>query len=479
MTRLGPYPLPSAHAGDDSVDAGTIAGLPGPPGLPLLGNAHQLLRSTRIHLVAEEWARRYGPIVRINVGRQLIIAVADADAINEILRDRPEGFRRWRDQRAVIEEMNGSGVFIAEGEEWKRQRRLVVTALNTHYVHRYFDVIRTSTERLRRRLLEAAGDRRSLEICDELTSFTVDVTSALALGTDLNTLERRDNELQGHIQRVLRMTSRRIAAPVPYWRWLRLPADRALEHSVLEVERAVDVFIEQARARMDADPRRFKEPSNLLEGMLAAQAADRTFSDREIAGNVFTILLAGEDTTANTLAWTIWLLASRPEIQARLATEASQVLDDGSVPVDHESTERLVYAEAVLRESMRLKPVIPVLPVEPIEETTICGTRIPAKTRLLLLTRQATRTAASRSDEFHPERWLPDGDDTRAPKSLAFGAGPRFCPGRNLAFLEAKTALAMIARDFELELDASAGQVEETLKFAMVPEGLRVRLRER
>lgn len=85
----------------------------------------------------------------------------------------------------------------------------------------------------------------------------------------------------------------------------------------------------------------------------------------------------------------------------------------------------------------------------------------------------------ARSDEFLPERWLPDGDDTRAPKSLAFGAGPRFCPGRNLAFLEAKTALAMIACDFELELDDSAGQVRETLKFAMVPEGLRVRLRER
>jgi cytochrome P450 len=457
----------------------STAELPGPRGLPLIGNAHQLLRTSRVHLVAEKWAQRYGPLIRIDIGPRLMLAVSGADAINEILRDRPGGFRRWRDQQAVIEEMGPPGVFIAEGDDWKRQRRLVDTALNTHYLHRYFDVVRTSTERLRHRLREAARDRRSLEIADELTSYTVDITSALALGHDLNTLERRDSELQGHIQRVMQMTGRRLAAPIPYWRRFRLPADRALDHSVLEMKRAISGFIEQARARMDADPERYDEPPNLLEGMLAAQRTDGTFSDDDIVGNMFTILLAGEDTTANTLGWTIWLLASRPEIQARLAGEAQEVLGDGELPVEHERIEKLVYAEAVVRESMRLKGVSPLLGVEPIEDTTIGDTHIPAGTRLLLLLRSAGREAAGRSEEFYPERWLEDSDETRAPKSLAFGAGPRFCPGRNLAFLEAKAAIAMIARDFEMELDSSAKPVREAFKFAMVPEGLHVRLRER
>jgi cytochrome P450 len=117
--------------------------------------------------------------------------------------------------------------------------------------------------------------------------------------------------------------------------------------------------------------------------------------------------------------------------------------------------------------------------VEPSEDRTICGTRIPAGTQLLLLTRQATRTAAGRSEDFHPDRWLEDSEETRAPKSLAFGAGPRFCPGRNLAFLEARSALGMIARNFEIELDESGGPVDESFGFTMVPRGLRVRLRER
>jgi cytochrome P450 len=460
------------------MSARTIAALPGPPGLPLIGNAHQLVRTSRLHLTVERWARRYGPIFSADVGPRSFVAIADAEAINEILRDRPAGFRRWRDQRQVIEEMNGTGVFIAEGDDWRRQRRLIVTSLNTHRLHHYFDIVRVSTERLRRRLLEAASEGRSLAIADELTSYTVDVTSALALGHDLNTLERRDNELQGHIQRVLEMTARRLAAPIPYWRRIRLPADRALDRSLRSMEAAVHDFIEQGRARMEADPKRYEEPPNLLEGMLAAQRADSTFSDEEIVGNVFTILLAGEDTTANTLGWTIWLLGSRPELQARLADESREALGDGASPIAYEDVGQLAYTEATLQESMRLKSVAPVLGVEPIEDAIVCGTRIPAGTRLLLLLRQAAITVRGHG-EFYPDRWLEDSDDTRPPKSLAFGAGPRFCPGRNLALLEAKAALATIARDFEWELDDSAPPVEEALRFAMVPDGLRVRLRER
>jgi cytochrome P450 len=455
----------------------TIADLPGPFRLPLIGNAHQLVRQSRLHLTAEGWADRYGPIVRVNLGRRQIVGISDQAAINKILRDRPQGFRRWLDQRAVVEEMGPPGLFIVEGEDWKRQRRLVVTALNTNHIQRYFDVVRLCTERLYRRLQQAAQQERPLDICDELTSYTVDITSALALGHDLNTLERRDNELQRHIRRVLRMTARRLSAPVPYWRRVKLPADRALDRSLAEMHRAIHGFIEQARERMAVRPNAYERPENLLEGMLAAQRADGTFTDDEIVGNIFVVLLAGEDTTAHTLAWTLWLLSARPEYQSRLAKEAARTFGHQPVAATFEATEQLTYAEAVVQESMRLHSVTGLMAVEPTSDTTICNTHIPADTRLLLLVRHASREAAGRTEEFLPDRWLLDDELTRPAKSLSFGAGPRFCPGRNLALLESKTALSMIAQNFEWSLDGS--RVREAFEFAIVPRGLRLLLRER
>ena len=459
----------------------SIADLPGPSRLPVLGNAHQV-RLERLHLTVERWSERYGPIFRFDLGPRPVVGVSDLDEINAILRNRPEGFRRWREVQTVFDEMGISGVFSEEGDAWRRQRRLSVTALNSNYLQRYFHVIRTATERLHHRLKDAARNEQALDIVGELTSLTVDVTSALAFGHDLNTLDRRDNELQDHIQRTFEMVSRRIFAPVPYWHWMRLPADRALERSLVYLRSAVEEFIEQARERMTFRPGLREAPENFIEAMLAAQEAEGTFTDEEIIGNVFTLLLAGEDTTAHTVGWTLWFLASRPEIQARWASEAREVLGEDLFPAGYETLERLSYGEAVLRESMRLKPVAVALLLESLVDTTIAGTHIPAGTRLWLPTRHAGLGAVQRGTEFDPERWRNDDRAGAAPDQksfLAFGAGPRFCPGRNLAFVEAKTAMAMLARNFELELDQTKGPVKELLSFTMIPKGLRVRLRER
>jgi cytochrome P450 len=459
----------------------SIADLPRPPGLPLLGNAHQVRPST-LHSVAESWCGHYGPIFRLDLGPRRIVCIGDLEAINAILRDRPVGYRRGRE---LEEGIGFPGVFLAEGDEWRKQRRLAVTALNSNHLNRYFHIVQTSTGRLHRQLKELTHFRKGFDIGRELTSYTVDIASALAFGSDLNTLERRNNTLQQHIQRVFQINGRRLITPVPYWRWFHLPADRAAERSLEAIRRALERFIEQARVRMAEQPELREAPENFLESMLAAQEADGAFTDDEILGNTFTLLLAGEDTTAHTMAWTMWFLASRPEIQARCAQEAQAILDGTRFPATYESVGQLHYGEAVLRESMRLKPVAPIIGVEPLADTTILGTHIPAKTPLLLLTRHASLHGGGyeQASEFDPERWLTDGEG--APPAhdqkafLPFGAGPRFCPGRNLAFLESKSALAMIALNFEVELDDSNGPVSERLSFTMVPQGLRVRLRER
>jgi cytochrome P450 len=459
----------------------SISDLPGPRRLPLVGNAHQI-RPTNLHLKAEEWCEQYGPVYRFDLGPRRVVVLGDAGPINEVLRDRPDGFRRWSEIKTTTEEMSGTvGVFAAEGEEWRRHRRLAVTALNSNHLQRYFEVVSTCTGRLYGRLQQAAADGRPFDIGELLSSFTVDVTSSLAFGHDLNTLERGDSELQAHLHRVFHMTNRRLFAPLPYWRWVKLPADRALDRSLAEIRKAVIVFMEEARGRIAARPELREAPENFLEGMIAAQENDAAFSDEEIVGNVFTLLLAGEDTTSHTMAWTIWSMASQPAIQARWAEEACVVLGGRPYATEYDTVESFRYGEGVLRESMRLKPVAPITGAEPLADAEVAGVSVPAGTRLLLLHRHAGLQGVERAGEFRPERWLEESD-IEAPDQksfLAFGAGPRFCPGRNLAFLEAKTALAMVARNFEIELDPAADPVTELLGFTMSPRGLRVRLRER
>jgi cytochrome P450 len=459
-----------------------IEDLPGPRGLPLVGNVHQT-SSTSLHQTAERWCERYGPMYRFDLGPRRVVVIGDVDVLNELLRERPDGFRRWSEIESITRELWGTpGVFAAEGDDWRRSRRLAVTALNSNHLQRYFEVVSTCTGRLHGRLERAARDGSGFAIGEALSSFTVDVTSALAFGHDLNTLERGDGELQEHLHRVFHMTNRRLFAPVPYWRWVKLPADRALDRSLAALRPAVRAFMDQTRERIRARPELRESPENFLEGMIAAQENDGAFSDEEILANVFTLLLAGEDTTSHSMAWTIWSLATRPAIQARWAEEATEILGDRPYATEYDTVEAFRYGEGVLRESMRLTPVVPITGLEPLADTEVAGVRIPAGTRLMLLHRHAGLQGVERAQELRPERWLEDDGELQAPAQksfLTFGAGPRFCPGRNLAFLEAKTALGMIARNFEIELDPEAEPVTELLGFTMSPRGLRVRLRER
>ena len=455
----------------------SIAGLPGPRRLPALGNAHQL-RTERLHLILERWAARYGPIYRMDMGPFPVVVISDRDTTNAVLRRRPDGFRRWKAIGDVFAEMGIDGVFNAEGDAWRRQRRLSVTALNADYLHRYYDVIAVSMERLRGRVAAIAERGQPVNIHPVFQAFTIDVTSGLAFGQDVNSLERGEDALMGHINTIFAAIARRINAPVPYWRRVKLPADRALDRSLAALQTSVGQFIGESRSRLAERPG--GPPENFLEGMLSAPD---NFTDSEIVGNVLTMLLAGEDTTSHSLAWAVWYVANRPDVQQRLQAEADAVLGDAAVP-DYAASGRLVYAEAVLREAIRLRSPASFLLVEPVQDTEVLEVPLPAGTRMILLTRQITLQEGTypRAHMFDPDRWLAGGADGKGADSkgyLAFGAGPRVCPGRNLAHLEAKSALAMLARSFEIAPDRSAPAPRERFGFTTGPTAVPVLFRTR
>src|SRR5262249_11052894 len=309
---------------------------------------------------------------------------------------------------------------------------------------------------------------------------------------DINTLESDEEVIQTHLDKVFPALHRRLLSPFPYWRWFHFGAERELVGHLRELHRAVQGFIAMARKRMDADPSLRARPRNLIEAMIAARDVEGSgLRDADVAGNVLTMLLAGEDTTANTLAWMIWLLSRHPEALRRARDEVSGVIGAQALPTQYEQLSALAYVEGCAHETMRLKPVAPLQMIQAARDSVVAGIRIPAGQLVMLLMRPAA------TDERHfpvpqafdPARWLTSHEHDAAPVraaasakrvSMPFGAGPRLCPGRYLAMQEIKMAIAMLLGGFEVESVATreGGEPREHMSFTMAPTGLRMRLRQ-
>ena len=464
-----------------------IADLPGPRGLPIVGNAFQIERN-RLHQNVEAWGREFGPLFRFRLGRRTLLVLSDHEALMVALRDRPDGFRRTRHLETIGLEMGLTpGVFAANGEAWKRQRRMVMAGFDPTHVRAYFPSLLKVAQRLRERWQRAASAGQAIELQPELMRFTVDAIAGLAFGADVNTLESDEEVIQQHLDKIFPMLFKRVFSMLPWWRWFPRAADRQLERSVAAVNEAIAGFIAAARTRLEADPARRAHPPNLLEAMIVAAQDGGDVSDREVAGNVLTMLLAGEDTTANTLAWMIYLLHRHPEALRRAQHEVRALALDSS-SFTPEAMAELDYLEACAHETMRLKPVAPFQVLEALRDTVIQGVRVPQGTAVWCLMRGDSVSERHFPDPqaFRPQRWLAEAGPAQTASasaakrvSMPFGAGPRVCPGRYLALLEIKTAMAMLLTHFDIAaVDTPDGaEAAEQMAFTMMPVGLRMRLR--
>jgi cytochrome P450/nitrite reductase/ring-hydroxylating ferredoxin subunit len=458
-----------------------IDDLPGPRGIPLLGNALQL-DLPRLHAQAEAWAVEHGPLYAIRIGSVRTVVVTDPELSQQIFRARPDTWRRTRKLEQVFIELGVAGVFSAEGTAWRSQRRLAMEALSPRHLRGFYPTLRLVADRLRRRWELAAERRETLDVVEELKRFTVDVTTALTFGHDVNTIEQQgDDVIQRRLELLFPAFNQRIFATLPLWRVVRLPRDRRLDRARDELRAWLERLVAEARARLAADPARAAQPANFLEAMLAMRdEAGQPFADPVIFGNLMTMLLAGEDTTAFTLAWAVHQMCESPDSVQALRAELDGAMGAATVPADMETANRLAYAGAVANETMRLRPVAPLILLEAITDTTIADVEIPAGTNAIMLTRPPVRDPAHFADPevFRPGRWLDQSAGPHEPAAhVPFGSGPRICPGRSLALLEMKVVLAMLYRNFEVLRHGRASDVKEVFAFTMGPAGLHMQLR--
>src|ERR1700736_2951498 len=257
----------------------TLDDLPGPRGLPFLGNIHQL-DLTKLHLTLERWAAQYGPVYLFKMGSARVVALLDPKWCDQVLRARPETFTRVSGIAPVSSEMGADGVFSAEGDAWRPQRRLAMLALAQRHLRDLYPKLQTVTTRLKKRWERLADAGAPVDVVDELKRFTVDVTTLVTFGHDVNTVERGDDVIQRKLELVFPAVNRRLFALFPTWRLVRLPRDRRLDRALAEVRAWLGDLVGAERARLAAEPGRAEKPSNFLEAMLSARDDDgRPFPD--------------------------------------------------------------------------------------------------------------------------------------------------------------------------------------------------------
>ena len=464
-----------------------IKDLPGPRGLPLLGNLFQV-KPSRIHQDVENWAKQFGKLFRIQLGTKQLLVVADHELLAILMRDRPDGFRRSPLSGRIATEMGlPQGVFNAEGDDWRKQRRMVMASFSPSHVRAYFPSLVKVTLRLRGRWAKAAGAGATINLQADLMRYTVDAIAGLAFGKDINTLESGEDIIQRHLDQVLPSIFRRAFGRLPYWRYFKLEKDRALDRSVTVINATITDYVVQARARLQADPSLREQPRNLLDAMIVAvDQPDSGLGDQQVVGNVLTMLLAGEDTTANTLAWMVHLLHRNPPALQRLQQEIRSLAPNPE-QFTMEMMDGLVFLDACASETMRLKPVAPFMPMMALRDSVVGDVAVPKDALVWGVLRHDSVSGEYFENplDFKPERWMADANEPLSSEarrsSLPFGSGPRMCPGRYLALLEMKMAMAMLLSSFELEtVDTPDGKMAaELMAFTMNPIGLTMKLRER
>lgn len=458
--------------------------LPGPKRLPLLGNAH-LVQGAVLHQQLEGWAREYGGKFRFAITSRQFLVVTDPEAISSVLKQRPQLFRKGPRLVQVVKDLGFHGVFTANDEAWRRQRQLVMPGLDPGHLRAYLPAVVGVTQRLRSSWQRKAGEEQPIDLLTDLMRYTVDVTTSLAFGQDLNTIEQgNDTAIQRHLNFIFPKLAQRNFAPFDVEHWIK---DRETVQHVAALRAAVQGFIANTRELLARRPELREHPENLIQSLVATRDAGEGLTDEDVSGNVLTMLLAGEDTTANTLAWMIWLLARHPDALARARQEIAGVLGSEPLPTSVDQLAKLDYVEACANEAMRLKPVAPLNVLQAAEDVVVDGVQLSKGTFVMCLMRPAGMDPARFEDpqSFRPERWTAEGaaSEGRMFSSkrvvMPFGGGPRLCPGRYLALAEIKMLASMLLASFDMEVLCASGEPNERLHLTMSPVGLAMRLRQR
>lgn len=334
----------------------------------------------------------------------------------------------------------GEGLVATEGDQWANQRQLLQPLFTQDGIDSY---ISGMADQIRRRT-DAWNDGDTIDLQREMRRLTLDTLFATLFGRELD-LES-DSEIHDaavHLHEWFSPTS----YPLPDW--VPTLARRRFKKGRSKLRSIADQLL--AEKSTDHEPGA-DSPDDLLSVLVSLRAQaddDATMSDAELRDQILTIVFAGHDTTASTLALSLYEIYRNEELRSRFYDEVDAI----DPPITKTTLPSLRLTERIVKETLRMYPPIFVIPRVTTRPVAIDGYRIPEDKPVWLGIRQV-QTDGRFYDEpttFDPSRWTGDTPEDIPEYAFApFGGGPRLCIGRQFALTEAKLALAIIGRNYQL-----------------------------
>ena len=351
--------------------------------------------------------------------------------------------------RSMLSLLVGDGVFVSNGKRWRKQRRMMDPAFEQARIQDVFSLMRDATEAMGARFgLHADGD--ILAIDEETTHVTADIIFRTIFSRELTREESaRIFYAFARFQNLIHRSGIWLLAGVPRILlpgWIFAARHARTIRSLLE--RDVELRINERAAGGD-DPHK-----DILASLLEAvdPESGEKFSRSELVDQIAVMFLAGHETSASSLAWALYLIAMRPDIQARMHAEAAAVFA-GRKP-EFSDMKRLRLARDVFRETLRLYPPVPLISRDATRKTKLRD-KLVKKGAMVFISPwliHRHRKLWDRPDVFDPDRFAdPNTKDSLRAGYIPFSAGPRVCLGASFAMQEATLILAYLALNFRFE----------------------------
>ncbi|XP_058093685.1 cytochrome P450 86B1 [Magnolia sinica] len=432
------------------------------------------------------------------------VLTVDPSNIEYMLKTRFKNFPKGKYYRERFADLLGEGIFNADDEVWKEQRRAATSEMHSSRFVEYSSksIQNLVHHKLLKLLAKLANSRESIDLQDVLLRFTFDNICTAAFGVDPGCLaiDLPDVPFAKAFEQATELTLFRFMVPPFVWKPMRFFSIGS-EKNLKEAVQIVHEFAEKTVIDRRIEWHKFgglKDRSDLLSRLIQArdtheQGATHHFSDKFLKDFCISFILAGRDTSSVALAWFFWLIYKYPQVEKRILQEITQIIrrrieDEESIDnvvFTVDELKKMDYLQAALSEALRLYPSVPIDFKEVIEDDVFPdGTAVRKGARVIYSIFSMARMETiwgKDCREFKPERWIKDGQfvSENQFKYAVFNAGPRLCVGKKFAYMQMKMVAASVLLRYCVEVVEGHAVVPKMTTTLYMKNGLQVTFKPR